>query len=484
MTRVDLPAPPPTGTAGGRRLDSNGGFEEADAGFLAQLATLAAEENGGSSLPAAKVAGEAVIARWWQAGGGPVPVLAPDHGGGAIEAVEMNDEALDVAAVVMQLSGEPAVDAPASLDPKPETEAGQQPILQVKDPLAPVGAPPISAAAPPVVMPAAVIVAMPPPGLPSPPVDQQPGTLPRAPWQPVAKDIPAQSPLPVVAVVRTETHFAPVVPVLPAAAVAPIPPAARPAIVERNGPADGRKPDQPTGVAKPAIPHPVLEGTHSAESAPQQAMAGHADKDASQQNAGGESAAPTAPLSARGLAHAGHPADPPGRQIAAEIVANLAPGEPGNSPAVLSSLPRPGAAHPVKVLTIQLHPVELGTVTVRMTLKGDAMDVEVEAGRRATAQAIDADREALTGLLRSAGYHVEALTVRAVDPSSTPSPPGSPPGSADGGPQLQSGGAQPDARASGNRAQPEPRGNTQLPDRNDNDGKQANGDRRGAGLYV
>jgi hypothetical protein len=486
MTRVDLAVPRalPAGTAGGRRPDSNGGFEEADAGFLAQLATLAAEENGGSLLPAAKSAGEAMIAQWWQAGAAPVPMVAPDENGGATEAVEMNGEVVDVAAVVMPLSGEPAVDAPASLDPKPETEAGQQPILQVKDPLAPVGAPPISAAAPPVVMPAAVIVAMPPPGLPTPPVDQQQRTLPPEPWQPVAKDIPAQSTLPVVAVVRTETHFAPVVPVLPAAAVAPTPPAAKPAIVERNGPVDGRKPDQPTGVAKPASPHPALEGIHSADSAPQQAMAGRADKDASQQNAGGESAVPTAPLSARGLAHAGHPAVPPGQQIAAEIVANLAPGEPGNSPAVLSSLPRPGAVHPVKVLTIQLHPVELGTVTVRMTLKGEAIDVEVEAGRPATAQAIDADREALTGLLRSAGYHVEALTVRAVDPASSASSSGSLPASADAGPQLQSGGGQPDARASGSRAQPESRSHTQLPDRNDNDSEQATGDRRGAGLYV
>jgi hypothetical protein len=246
---------------------------------------------------------------------------------------------------------------------------------------------------------------------------------------------------------------------------------------------DSRKPDQPGG-AKPAILHPTIQGNQSAGHPLPQATADHPDGDTSQQDTSGESAAPMTALSARGLAQAAQPTSAPTQQIADEIVANLAPSRPADLPPAPPAAPRPGAMHPVKVLTIQLHPAELGTVTVRMTLKGDAMDVEVEAGRRATAQAIDADRETLSGLLRSAGYHVEVLTVRAVDPASAASSPGSLPGSADAGPQLQSGGGQPDARASGNRAQPEPRSFTQLPDRNDHDSEQATGDRRGAGLYV
>jgi hypothetical protein len=138
----------------------------------------------------------------------------------------------------------------------------------------------------------------------------------------------------------------------------------------------------------------------------------------------------------------------------------------------------------VKVLTIQLQPADLGTVIVRMRLKADAMEVEVEAGRHATARLIDADRDTLTSLLRAAGCHVEALTVRAVEPASTVAAPGPTPGSPDPGPQLQPGGSGPDARASGGRAQPDHHRDTQLPDRNDHDSEQTTGDRRGTGLYV
>ena len=139
---------------------------------------------------------------------------------------------------------------------------------------------------------------------------------------------------------------------------------------------------------------------------------------------------------------------------------------------------------PVKVLTIQLHPADLGTVTVRMTLKADAMDVQVETGRRATARLIDADRDALAGLLRSAGYQVETLTVRAVEQPSLASSPGSSQGAPDLGAQLQPGGGQADARASGGRPQPESRGYAQVLDRSSNDVEQASGERRGTGLYV
>jgi chemotaxis protein MotD len=261
-----------------------------------------------------------------------------------------------------------------------------------------------------------------------------------------------------------------------------MPPAGKPA--EPSGPMDSRKTDQPGGV-KPAILQPAIQGSQSAGHPLPQATADQGDGDTSQHGTSGEGAAPTTPLAGRGFTQPAQLPAAPAQQVADGIVASLAPSGGTDVQPAPPAVPRPGAVvHPVKVLTIQLHPAELGTVTVRMTLKGDAMDVEVEAGRRATAQAIEADREALTGLLRSAGYHVEVLTVRAVDPSSTASPPGALPGSADAGPQLQSGGAQPDARASGNRAQPESPSDTQLPDRDDHDNEQAAGHRRGAGLYV
>jgi len=193
---------------------------------------------------------------------------------------------------------------------------------------------------------------------------------------------------------------------------------------------------------------------------------------------------PSAPLSARGTAHTTQPAPAPRQQIADTIVADLSSPETNEPRAAPATAPRPGFMQPVKVLTIQLQPADLGTVTVRMRLKADAMDVEVEAGQHATARLIDADRDKLTSLLRSAGYHVEGLTVRAVEHASAATSPGALPGSPDPGPQPQPGGSQPDARASGGRAQSDHRGNTQLPNRNGNGSEQDTGRRRDAGLYV
>jgi hypothetical protein len=191
-----------------------------------------------------------------------------------------------------------------------------------------------------------------------------------------------------------------------------------------------------------------------------------------------------AALSARGMAHASQPATAPVQQIADTIAARLSAAGTDNARPAPAAAPRPAALQPVKVLIIQLQPADLGTVIVRMRLKADAMDVEVEAGRHATVRLIDADRDTLTSLLRSAGCHVEALTVRAVEPASTAASSGAMPGSPDPGPQSQPGGSGSDARARGGRAQPDHHSDTQLSDRNDHDSEQTTGNRRGAGLYV
>ena len=86
----------------------------------------------------------------------------------------------------------------------------------------------------------------------------------------------------------------------------------------------------------------------------------------------------------------------------------------------VASLPATPTAQPLKVLTVQLHPAELGVVTIRIALKNDALELQIETDRRDTARLVHADRETLSSLLRSAGYSVETMTVRAVDPSSAP----------------------------------------------------------------
>jgi chemotaxis protein MotD len=139
----------------------------------------------------------------------------------------------------------------------------------------------------------------------------------------------------------------------------------------------------------------------------------------------------------------------------------------------------------LKVLTIQLHPVELGAVTVRIALKNDTLELQIEAGRHDTARLVEADRDQLSGLLRSAGYSVETMTVRAVEMPSAPAQAGSPLTQADGGAaQTQSGGAQADARASGGRQQAERNSNLHGTLRDSNDTPDSPRRRPGDGVYL
>ena len=141
-------------------------------------------------------------------------------------------------------------------------------------------------------------------------------------------------------------------------------------------------------------------------------------------------------------------------------------------------------AQPLKVLTVQLHPAELGVVTIRIALRNDTLELQIETERRDTARLVHADREALEPA-QSAGYGVETLTVRAVDPSSAPAPLGSSsPGSPDAAPQSQAGGSQPDARASGGRAHAEQDRNLHGSRRDSNDEQDGARHRPGDGLYV
>ncbi len=73
----------------------------------------------------------------------------------------------------------------------------------------------------------------------------------------------------------------------------------------------------------------------------------------------------------------------------------------------------------LKVLQIQLQPVDLGIVTVRMELKNSELTLHVEADRKETADLIRNDQDSLAGLLRSAGYNVDTGSVRIVEGDKT-----------------------------------------------------------------
>ena len=87
-------------------------------------------------------------------------------------------------------------------------------------------------------------------------------------------------------------------------------------------------------------------------------------------------------------------------QIAAEVSAEL-------KPSVTSEGSGDGV---VKVLSIELKPANLGSVTVRLALKDNAIAVHIEAQHRDTLAVIERERDALVNALASAGYSVDTVT--------------------------------------------------------------------------
>ncbi len=81
--------------------------------------------------------------------------------------------------------------------------------------------------------------------------------------------------------------------------------------------------------------------------------------------------------------------------------------------------PRPETG-PVRVLHIQLDPPQLGPLTIRIALKDGALHLQLETARHETASLIQTDKDALTGVLRSAGYVVDGLNVQVAAPDRPP----------------------------------------------------------------
>lgn len=92
--------------------------------------------------------------------------------------------------------------------------------------------------------------------------------------------------------------------------------------------------------------------------------------------------------------------DAPAQQVAAGIGAELK----------ASGLGAGTSEGVVKVLKLELKPAHLGTVTVRIALKDNALTLHLEAARRETLVAIERDREALAGALSAAGYSIDSIT--------------------------------------------------------------------------
>ncbi|APX84079.1 flagellar hook-length control protein FliK [Methylorubrum extorquens] len=174
--------------------------------------------------------------------------------------------------------------------------------------------------------------------------------------------------------------------------------------------------DRPTAIARPdtmpehaavAVPRPQAEGGARAERAGSDAVTIEAPRpdmplapSGPQETAGLPTPAPASPL----------------RQIVDAVAAQL-PAAPA-AMATPSARPVPASteAGPLKILTLQLHPADLGSVLVRMRLQDGRLEMSLRTSREETAERLRKEGDLLAGLLREAGYEPEAVTIQSGGP--------------------------------------------------------------------
>ena len=69
----------------------------------------------------------------------------------------------------------------------------------------------------------------------------------------------------------------------------------------------------------------------------------------------------------------------------------------------------------LRVLSLQLNPVELGLVTVKMRLSGDSLEMELQVEKPETAELLKNDAEILSGLLRASGYRPDVINIQTAE---------------------------------------------------------------------
>jgi flagellar hook-length control protein FliK len=170
------------------------------------------------------------------------------------------------------------------------------------------------------------------------------------------------------------------------------------------------------------------------------------------------------------------------RQVAERLAGEVANNDNAVSHAVAhEKMPAPSA---VKVLSIALAPVELGSVNIRMSMRGDALVVEIAADRQDTARLLHQDREVLARLLQASGITTDAVIVLSRPADLIAPSTGAAPGPSQLSQQQQAGAgfAQPDARSFGKQGQAGREQKTVQPSRKSED--EVGRARAGGSLYV
>ena len=81
--------------------------------------------------------------------------------------------------------------------------------------------------------------------------------------------------------------------------------------------------------------------------------------------------------------------------------------------------PTPASTSPARSLTLQLNPDNLGSVTVRLHLTANGLDVNLAVDDRKTLASISHARDELAAAIGDNGYRVDSLVIRGSDASST-----------------------------------------------------------------
>ena len=296
-----------------------------------------------------------------------------------------------------------------------------------------------------------------------------------------------------VSVLAQETHIAPAV-LPPAQGVRD--PAGR-AMIAHEVPAPGQDVEQdggqdwepaevqllprriaPLATGKP--PGPVSEPLSSVPRA-------HSEQSAPR-NADGE-VANIAPLVDRAAAGAANEAPrvpsavvPPAHQIAGQIVAAARAVQREDTPLTDILAPKVTSPPVVKILRLELQPADLGTITIRLSLKQDALDIRVEASRHDTARMLQRDQDALAKLLTTAGYRIDGVAVVAAPADGAAVPDGRSQAflpSSQHGPSPQ-----PDSKSSGGRPNAEPDPRTSRGSHNDDNDRRRIARAVGGDIYV
>jgi len=110
------------------------------------------------------------------------------------------------------------------------------------------------------------------------------------------------------------------------------------------------------------------------------------------------------------------------QQIASAVVEDMSttatPHAPGLQGDALSRVAVARAsAGALRVLNLQLNPVELGLVTIKMRLAGDGIEMELQAENEDTVALLRNDADKLSNLLRASGYRPDTITIQPADNS-------------------------------------------------------------------